>query len=170
MTLAFLSDRLRHRWLFSVLPALICAAGFAILLADPASSHVKYGALFLAAGGAYSSMPILVGWFNTNLAGHTRRAVGSAWQVGFGNIGGIIASYAFPAADSPKFKKGYGLCLGFVLLSVCASSAYFVGVSLENRKRDQAAAAAGVAGGDGKGVEEEEDGLGDLSPRYRYLT
>ena len=117
-------------------------------------------------------MPIIIGWFNTNLAGHTRRAVGPAWQVGFGNIGGIIASYAFPAAEGPRYRKGYGLCLGFMLLSICVNSAYFVGLSLENRKRDRAAAAAESAGGDGKGVEEEEeeDGLGDLSPRYRYLT
>lgn len=54
MALAYLSDRLRHRWLFTVLPALICVTGFAILLADPASLHVKYGAIFLAAGGAYT--------------------------------------------------------------------------------------------------------------------
>lgn len=27
-----------------------------------------------------------------NLGGHHRRAVGTAWQIGFGNIGGIIAT------------------------------------------------------------------------------
>lgn len=163
MTLAYFSDRLRHRWLFSVFPALVCAAGFSILLANPEARGPRYGALFLAASGAYSSMPILVGWFNTNLAGHTRRAVGSAWQVGFGNIGGIIASYSFPAEDGPDYKMGYGMCLGFVLLSVCASTAYFIGITLENRKRDRLAEA-----GYEKEVVEESD-LGDLSPKYRYL-
>jgi hypothetical protein len=29
--------------------------------------------------------------------------VGTAWQIGFGNIGGIIASYSFAATDAKTF-------------------------------------------------------------------
>lgn len=54
MGLAYLSDRLRHRWLFSVGPALISIAGYAILTTYPKSLDVKYGALFLAATGSYT--------------------------------------------------------------------------------------------------------------------
>ena len=54
--------------------------------------------------------PIVVCWFNMNLGGHHRRSVGSAWQVGFGNIGGIIAVFAFVAADAPLYVKGYSIC------------------------------------------------------------
>ena len=32
--------------------------------------------------GAYTAMPIVVCWFNLNLGGHHRRAVGSGWQIG----------------------------------------------------------------------------------------
>lgn len=163
MTLAYLSDRTRHRWAYSVFAALVSLAGFAILLAHPKSTHLKYGALFLAASGAYSSMPILVGWFNTNLAGHLRRSTGSAFQVAFGNIGGIITSFAFPAADGPRYTLGYGLCVGFVCLSMLASTSYMIGVTLENRSRDRNA-------GNGTALSaEEKERAGDLNPDYRYI-
>ncbi len=61
MTLAFISDRLRHRWFFAFISAAVCLIGFAVLLSDPPRHSVRYGALFLAVSGAYSSMPIVVG-------------------------------------------------------------------------------------------------------------
>jgi predicted MFS family arabinose efflux permease len=158
MVAAYLSDRLRHRWLFSVFPALISLSGFAVLTTYPKSLHVRYGALFLAATGAFSSMPVLLGWFNTNLAGHKRRAVGSAFQVAFGNIGAIIASYSFVAEDAPKYEKGFIIALTFTCLSIASSTAYFLGCWWENRQRDKK----------GEGRREDAD-LGDMDPSYRYL-
>lgn len=106
-------------------------------------------------------MPVLVGWFNTNLAGHKRRAVGTAWQVAFGNVGAIIASFSFPTEDAPRYVKGFGLATAFACLSVVASTAYFIGCWLENRARDRKGAAPSS--------KEEQERLGDLSPDYRYL-
>ena len=106
MCMAFASDIVRHRAAFAFAACGVCVIGFAVLLAHPASTNTQYGALFLAAAGAYTAMPLVVCWFNTNLAGHTRRGVGSAWQVAFGNIGGIVASFAFPDTDKPRFFKG----------------------------------------------------------------
>ena len=54
MVLAYFSDRLRHRWLFSVVPALLSITGYAILTTYPKSVNVKYGSLFLAATGAFA--------------------------------------------------------------------------------------------------------------------
>jgi peptidoglycan/LPS O-acetylase OafA/YrhL len=51
MILAFASDRMRHRWAFSVIPAVVCIAGFAILSSFPKSTNVRYGALFLVTSG-----------------------------------------------------------------------------------------------------------------------
>ncbi|KDQ53715.1 hypothetical protein JAAARDRAFT_39025 [Jaapia argillacea MUCL 33604] len=177
MIVSFVSDRTRHRWLFTVGSALLALVGFAILISVHGKStthvHTQYAALFLAAMGAYTSMPVIVGWFNTNLAGHKRRAVGSAWQVGFGNIGGIIAAYSFPSADAPQFTKGYAICIAFVCLSIVSSTAYMVGITIENRRRDRLGV-EGVGldgeGGVGEGVSpEEEERLGDLHPAYRYI-
>jgi len=72
-----------------------------------------------------------------NLGGHHRRSVGSAWQVGFGNIGGIIATYAFIAKDAPRYTKGYAICLGFLCLAMASCCAYAAAVWRENRRREK---------------------------------
>ncbi|EIN13080.1 MFS transporter [Punctularia strigosozonata HHB-11173 SS5] len=164
MIVAFASDHLAHRWLFSVGTALVALAGFAILLAVHDNVHVQYAAMFLITMGTYTSMPLLVCWFNTNLAGHHRRSVGSAWQVGFGNIGGIIAAYLFPAADAKThYKKGYSVCVAFICLSILSSTLYVLGISWENRRRAQGRPLIWEMS------EADKEALGDLNPDYRYL-
>jgi predicted MFS family arabinose efflux permease len=91
MCLAFASDKVRHRFAFVVFAIIVAIVGFAILITVHDNKDLQYGALFLVTSGSYTAMPLIVCFFNMNLGGHTRRAVGSAWQVGFGNIGGIIA-------------------------------------------------------------------------------
>jgi hypothetical protein len=103
-------------------------------------------------------MPVLLAWFNTNLAGHQRRSVGSAFQVAFGNVGAIIASYSFVAEDAPKYRKGFAISLAFTCLSIAASTAYFLGCWWENKQRSK------------KNEPRREDAdLGDLDPAYRYI-
>lgn len=165
MLIAYASDKTQHRFLFTLIPIAITATGFAILLHEHTNRHLEYGALFLVAMGAYSAMPVIVCWFNMNLGGHHRRAVGSAWQIGFGNIGGIVATYAFLAKDAPRFKRGYSICIGFVCLSGLACVVYAGSVWWQNRGKD-----GRERRGEGGGLsEEEKTEMGDLSPDYRYL-
>lgn len=110
MIIAYLSDKTRHRFAFTILPMCVAIAGFAILITNHTNNHLRYAALFLVTMGTYSAMPVVVCWFNMNLGGHHRRAVGTAWQVGFGNIGGIIATYSFLNSDKVHFyKTGYSI-------------------------------------------------------------
>jgi MFS family permease len=81
MVIAYISDKVKHRFLFAIFCILISIAGFAIVDSIHNNKHVQYGALFLITSGTYSAMPIIVCWFNMNLGGHHRRAVGTAWQV-----------------------------------------------------------------------------------------
>lgn len=162
MTIAWFSDRFRHRFLFAIIPICVCIAGFAILISVHNHRQLQYGALFLVAMGAYSAMPVIVCWFNMNLGGHHRRAIGSAWQVGFGNIGGIIAVYAFLKTDAPKYTKGYSICIAFVCLSALSCLTYFIMCNWANRSRNKAARDVGL-------TEYEKTELGDLNPDYRYL-
>lgn len=180
MLVAYFSDRLKHRFLFAIFPICVCIAGFAILLAVHDNRSLQYAALFLVAMGAYTAMPVIVCWFNMNLGGHHRRAVGSAWQVGFGklscpflqpdmcltdttgNIGGIIATYSFLKKDAPKYTPGYSISIAFVCLSALSCSAYFVMCSMENRRRNKSVRNVGL-------TEYEKTEMGDLSPDYRYL-
>jgi MFS family permease len=161
MTIAVCSDKLRHRFGFAIFAICIAIAGFAILIAVHNNTSVQYAALFLVAMGAYTAMPIIVCWFNMNLGGHHRRSIGSAWQVGFGNIGGIIASFSFTDAAKPKYIPGYSICISFTVLSMVAVVAYAAACMLQNRQKSRSS-------DDGLTQEEKED-LGDLAPGYRYL-
>lgn len=162
LVVAFFSDWFKHRFLFTLIPIAMAIAGFAILMTTHNNTHLEYGALFLVTMGTYSALPVIVCWFNLNLGGHHRRAIGTAWQVGFGNIGGIIATYAFLAKDAPGFKPGYSICIAFACLSAAACCVYAVSVLAQNRSREKATTDLGL-------TEFEKTEMGDMSPDYRYL-
>lgn len=114
MFIATVSDKIGHRFIFALIPQAVALTGFAILYNVHHNANLQYAALFLAAAGTYSSMPVIVCWFATNckrvpssieakltsvaVGGHSRRAVGTGWQVGFGN------SALF------HFARGFMLC------------------------------------------------------------
>lgn len=161
MVIATCSDFAKHRFLFTILPISVAISGFAILITVHDNVNVQYAGLFLVAMGAYSAMPVIVCWFNMNLGGHHRRAVGTAWQVGFGNIGGIIATYAFLPGDAPRYKKGYSICLGFLCMAAASCCLYAAAVVWENRRRDKAATDRGL-------TEYEKTELGVSPPAVIY--
>lgn len=164
MTVAFISDKTRHRFTFAIVAVCIAIIGFAILISVHDNQNLQFAGLYLVASGAYTAMPIIVCWFNMNLGGHHRRSIGSAWQVGFGNIGGIISSFAFLPDDGPKFITGYSICIAFTCLSIVSCVIYGFGCWSANKKRDSESRSNehGL-------TEEEKTELGDLSPDYRYL-
>jgi MFS family permease len=82
LIVAVASDWAKHRFLFTIGPICLVIAGFAVLLNVHTDTNVEYGALFLICMGTYSAMPVIVCWFNMNLGGHHRRAIGTAWQIG----------------------------------------------------------------------------------------
>ncbi|KAE8423467.1 MFS transporter [Aspergillus pseudocaelatus] len=164
MIIAFCSDRLKHRFAFTVIPLMIAIAGFAMLFSIHGTDHrtAEYGALFLVTCGAYSAMPVIVCWFAMNLGGHHRRSVGIAWQIGFGNIGGIIATYCFLEKDAPLYKPGYSVCMAFCCLTIAACCAYMAAMWFDNRKRDNSPVDPNAIS------DEQAEYLGDLAPTYRY--
>jgi len=162
MIIAYLSDKFRNRFIFTLIPIFVAIAGFAILISVHDNIHLQYAALFLVTMGTYSAMPVIVCWFNMNLGGHHRRAVGTAWQVGFGNIGGIIAVFAFLSKDAPKYITGYSICLAFICLSALSCTTYLFACAFQNRQRDRAVLDRSL-------TEYEKTELGDMSPDYRYM-
>lgn len=162
MIVSYFSDKTKHRFFFTIAPMCLSIAGFAMLLSIHHDQHAEYAALFLICAGTYSAMPVIVCWFSMNLAGHHRRAIGVAWQIGFGNIGGIIATYSFIAKDAPLFTKGYGICIGFTLLSAISCCLYAAALTMENRRRQKAVRDIGM-------TEHEKTELGDLNPDFRYM-
>lgn len=162
MVIATLSDWTRHRLGFAIFSICVAITGFGILIAVHDNTRLQYAALFLVTMGAYTAMPVVVCWFNMNLGGHHRRAIGTAWQVGFGNIGGIIAVWAFLAQDAPGYVTGYSICIAFTILSIIACLIYGLACWSANSHREKTPVDVGL-------TEYEKTELGDLNPEYRYL-
>jgi len=162
LVIAALSDKFRHRAFFALAPLSLAISGFAILLTIHNNTPVQYMALCFVTMGCYGAMPIIICWFAMNLGGHHRRAIGTAWQVGFGNIGGIIATFAFLAKDKPFYIPGYSICIAFTILSGISSVLYLLSIMRDNRRRAKTVTNVGL-------TEYEKSELGDLSPDFRYM-
>ena len=164
--IAFTSDKLRHRYLFVLTCLLIAMAGVAMLLNIHHNTHAEYAALFLVVFGPYCGMPVAICWSTMNLGGHRRRAIGTALQLGFGEIGGIVATFLFLPSDAPYYHTGYSVAVSFLALAAFWATCYFLACWSQNRSRDRRAAGGG---NDGDDEVHRVRGYGDLDESYRYM-
>ncbi|KAF3760744.1 putative MFS transporter [Cryphonectria parasitica EP155] len=161
---AYLTDRLQHRYAFTMLGVLVATVGYVLLLCQQhISVGVQYFALFLIVGGGFTTQPVTLAWLSNNVSGHYKRAIASAMQVGFGNCGGIVASNIFVQAEQPLYRTGYGTSLGLVWLCGIACTVMFFGVLHENRKRHR-------GDRDWRLEEADVDNMGDDHPSWRFST
>ena len=135
LIISFASAKARHRLGFVLFPLCVALAGVGILFNVHQNVHVEYAAVFLVAMGLFGALPTALCWYIMNLEGHFERAVGTAWMIGFGNIGGIVATFSFLAVDAPLYHKGYSIVTFGLCLCASASMAYAAGCYLENRRR-----------------------------------
>lgn len=165
MLVAWMSDKLRRRLAFATLPLAFTIIGLAMLMADMGNGAMQFFMLNLVCVGTFSAMPVVVCWANMNLAGHHRRSIGSAFQIGFGNIGGFISTYAFVEDPVSGYYKGYATCLGMVAMSVLASCGYWYLCWSENRRRANNVANNVVQ----MLTAQERAEKGDLVDEFRYM-
>jgi len=107
-----------------------------ILLISSNIPAAQYTGTFLAACGVYPMIPIMVMWNGNNIGGSTKRGVGIAMQIGFGNCGGVIASFVYRAKDVPRYFFGHGIIMGFLAMSLTLIVVQFFALSAINRKRN----------------------------------
>ncbi|KAI0379557.1 MFS general substrate transporter [Hypomontagnella monticulosa] len=162
VSVAYLSDRLKHRYGFIVLGCSISTVGYAMLLSG-LPRDAKYGAMFLVSVGGFICPPMALAWLSNNVAGHWKRAFSSAIQVALGNLAGIVAAVIFQEREAPRYPTGYGTAIAFMWLGVLAATVLYVGMLVENRKRD-----AGKRDGRLSRPKEEIDNMGDYHPAFRF--
>lgn len=136
--ISFISDRLKRRLPFAIFNSFMAIAGLAIVLGCKHNIQARYGGCFLAVTGLYSAMPSLICWNSLNLGGHLRKSVGSAWQIGFGNIGGIIATFIFLSHDAPRYVKGISISIAFVIFSMVMMCGCFTYYYIGNKEKQDA--------------------------------
>lgn len=164
ITTAYLTDRMRHRYMFTMVGVMVASIGYILLLCQlNISVGVKYFALFLIVSGGYITQPVTLTWLQNNVSGHYKRSVAAAMQVGFGNCGGIVASNIYFQAEAPEYWTGYGVSLALVWICGAACTALFFGVRRENKKRDRGER-------DWRLDEPDVDNMGDDHPEFRFTT
>lgn len=164
-TLATISDRLRIRLPFILGCLVTGVVGLAMVLGATHQPKVRYAGCFLCATGLYSGMPILVCWNSVNFGGHLRKSIGTAWQIGFGNIGGIIATYIFLSKDAPVFVPGLATSIASACFAIICSLAYFFAVKRLNKIKQSPKYIEDFE----KLSEREKLLAGDKSPQFKYL-
>ena len=96
--------------------------------------HAEYAATFLATMGVFGALPIWIMWYTMNLRGQWERAIGTAWMLGFGNLGGIVATFTFQSTDAPYYKKGYSVFFFGICLMAVGCMVYAAGLLVERRR------------------------------------
>ncbi|KAM0449160.1 hypothetical protein ACHAO4_007822 [Trichoderma viride] len=99
------------RWIFLL-------EGYSVVMGfngDLGGSHTGpgYFALVLTCMGIYPVQPSGTSWAANNLAPTNRRAIGVAFCICMGNIGGIIGSFMYLDKEAPFYHTGFGLSLAF---------------------------------------------------------
>lgn len=108
VTGGYLADRSRTRGVYMIFFCATSIVGFTMLIASD-TPGVQYTGTFLAACGIYPNVPMGVAWNGNNIGGSTKRGVGIAMHVGFGNLGGAIAGFSYRAVDKPRYFVGHGM-------------------------------------------------------------
>lgn len=166
---ALLSDRFHWRMPFVAASLTLIAGGYAVILSfggDLTGNHKGSGyfALMLAAMGTYSAQATNASWAANNLAPARRRAMGVAFNIAVGNVGGIIGSYMYLENEAPQYATGYGLSLAFGASGAMVALLLELSYKIGNERK------AKLLGEDVRAQYSEDELLkmGDRSPLFKY--
>ncbi|KAE8365302.1 major facilitator superfamily domain-containing protein [Aspergillus caelatus] len=157
---AWLSDHLRHRFLFTLFGSVLIIIGWSVQLAHYLPAAVRYMGMFFVASGAFIMMSITVVWLCINLGKGVKRSVGMGLLPAFGNCGAFVSGNVFITSQSPKYPVGFGVGLGFAVMAGVASTVYYFGLRAENRRRDSHP--------EQEWTPESTQDLGDAHPDFRF--
>lgn len=162
---AYISGRMGVRSPFMLFDFVCIAIGFAVCLgSDPVSKPgAVYAGVYPIAIGC-AGLPLCVIWLANNLSGSYKRAIGIALQIGLGNFSGVIASNLYRAQDSPYYKLGHGLGVGFAGMGLLLTSGVAARYWYVNKKRKREIA----EGKYDQLTPEELMKMGDKSPYFIY--
>ncbi|EEP80228.1 predicted protein [Uncinocarpus reesii 1704] len=114
---ACFGDKWRMRGPIIVIQSLISITGL-LLIAQHPNNDVRYFGLFIGIAGCQGNIPALLAHQSNNIRMQSKRAVGTALQVGFGAIGGIIGSTTFRQADAPRYVPGLWVSTGLLFVVI----------------------------------------------------
>ena len=133
--LPFLSWRLDRRQIFIILSAPLVMVGYSMFLGSEVQS-VRYGATFLVTSSAFSLGALTNAQVAANVISDTARSAAIGTNVMFGNIGGLVSSWAFLPFDAPNYHIGNGLNLATAGAILVVGTLTLLWMKRDNKRRD----------------------------------
>lgn len=129
------------------------------------SPHVQYAGVFLGAMGIYPAVANTISWTANNVEGVYKRGITLGFVIGWGNLNGVVSSNIYRVQDSPRYKPGHGVVLGYEALFLFGGSVLqYVLLRRENAKRRRGERDYWIEGKS----EDEIAKLGDKRPDFIY--
>ena len=107
-----------------------------ILLLTTTKPKLRYLGTFFGAAGIYPNVSQTVAWNGNNIGGSTKRSVGIAMQVGFGNLGGVLSGFTYTYVDAPLYRRGHSIVIGLLAMSTVLCIFMRTWCARENKRRD----------------------------------
>lgn len=133
---AWAGDKYRVRAPVIAAQSLLAIIGL-MIVAYAQNNGARYFGTFLGVCGCQGNVPAILAYQSNNIRGQSKRSVGSALQIGFGAIGGIIASTTFRQVDAPRYITGLWVTAGlqfWILLVLSCTTLFFL---KKNRQVDR---------------------------------
>jgi len=134
--LAVISDKTHMRTPFIALSSLVCIVGLTVAAYAP-QAGVRYFGTFLVIAGTQSNVPAVITYSQNNILGNSKRAFTSALVIGFGGIGGIVASTVYRQADFPQYIPGLWTTIGLNLMTITFCVLMTLHFKAQNKKADE---------------------------------
>ncbi|PIL23220.1 MFS general substrate transporter [Ganoderma sinense ZZ0214-1] len=163
LIITYLSDKKHLRGPFILVGCPVTIIGYVMLLATKTPT-IRYAGSILVAAGLLPSVATLLAWAGGNFAGELKRAVVLGMVIGFGNFGGIIASFIYRQQDSPRYILGHGVCIGSVSLFFVTCAFAMATLYRLNQKKIAQCEREGIT----RDHVDRFAEMGDRSPLYRY--
>jgi len=138
---SILSDKMRRRSYFLMIPQVIVVISYCII--TPLSPRIKdyigacFFAVILSNIGVYPINPGTSSWASNNSAGVAKRSVALAFILSLGNVGGIFASYIFIDSEAPGYPTGFGVSMAAAFAGIIAVVFLDIYYKRINKKRDK---------------------------------
>lgn len=140
------------RNLYMGLSAIPVVIGYVIFLATT-NAKARYAALFIITTGAFNSGALCNAQVAANVVGDTARSAAIGTNVMFGNLGGLISTWAFLPFDGPNYPIGNGMNLAVQSLVVITALLMGLWMTHDNARRKAVDAAAAVGEMDSHQIE-----------------
>ncbi|KAL8280478.1 hypothetical protein RQP46_007126 [Phenoliferia psychrophenolica] len=134
-TAAIIADKTHKRGIIIVINSVLCLVGLALM----GWGHligVRFLGCFLALAGCQANVPAAATYQANNICSHSKRAVGAALLVGWGGVGGIVASLIYRQVDYPLYIPGISGTMAFQVLIIMLVGGLSVYFKRENARAD----------------------------------